>query len=288
MAGMGGGEFVPAGEAVWDIATPSGPGRLAGVSMAGFVDQANNLVDLQVVPYPAVTLVIDIGDGVVVDDVSGRQQRGSVVAGMAPGVVRGRGREIECLQIRLSPVVAHGVLGPPAELSGTVVTLEDLWGRAGVLLQDQLRAARAWEDRFAIAETALGRRYESGRTVAAEVAYAWRQMIASQGRVRIDGLADEVGWSRRRMWSRFSAQIGLGPKRAAQLIRFDHAAHRLAAGHSAATVAVESGYADQSHLNREAMAFTGTTPTAIAAAPWLAVDHVAWAGNIPPRRPATR
>lgn len=277
MVGMGGGGLVPAGAAVWDIATPSGPGRLTGVTMAGFADRANDLVDMQVIPYPAVTLVIDLGDGVVVNDVSGRQQRGSVVAGMAPGVVRGRGRDIECLQIRLSPVVAHGVLGSPADLSGTVVTLEDLWGRAGVRMQEQLRAASVWDDRFTIAETALGRRYESGRAVDPEIAFVWHRMVVNHGQVRVEALADEIGWSRKRMWSRFTTQLGLSPKRAAQLIRFDQAAHRLAAGQTAATVAAETGYADQSHLNREVMAFTGITPTAIAAAPWLAVDEVAWA-----------
>jgi AraC-like DNA-binding protein len=101
--------------------------------------------------------------------------------------------------------------------------------------------------------------------------------MAAGGRVRVETLAAEVGWSRKRVWSRFRSQIGLTPKRAAQLIRFDQAAHRLAAGHSPATVAAEGGYADQSHLHRDVMAFAGVTPTGVAAAPWLAVDDVAWA-----------
>ncbi|MFD1047834.1 helix-turn-helix domain-containing protein [Kibdelosporangium lantanae] len=246
--------------------------------MAGFADQADDLVDMQVIPFPAITLVIDLGDGVVVNDVTG-----SVVAGMAPGVVRGHGRAIECLQIRLSPVVAHRVLGSPADLSGIVITLEDLWGRAGLRMQEQLRAASSWAARFAIAEEALEGRYELGRAVDPEVAYLWQRMVTNRGRVRVEALAESVGWSRTRMWSRFNDQIGLGPKRAAQLIRFDNAAHRLATGESAATVAAETGYADQSHLNREVMSFTGITPTAIAAAPWLAVDEVAWAGTGTPR-----
>lgn len=64
------------------------------------------------------------------------------------------------------------------------------------------------------------------------------------------------------------------PKRVAQLVRFDHAAHLLAAGHAAASMASESGYVDQSHLHREVKTFTRLTPTAVA--PWLAIDDIAW------------
>src|SRR5262245_4855391 len=263
--------------AVWDIAVPPQPGRLAGVSMAGFRARAKDPVDLRVVPYPAVTVVIDLRGGLLVDDVSGQRKRGSLVAGLAPGTVRGHGRDIECLQVRLSPVVAHAVLGASAELGGMVVALEDVWGRDAVRIQEQLRAAGSWEDRFAIVEAALARRLAVGREADPEVAFTWGQMVTDQGRVRVERLAAEAGWSRKRMWSRFRSQIGITPKRAAQLVRFDHAAHRLAAGHSAALVAVESGYVDQSHLHRDAMTFAGITPTAVAVAPWLAVDDIAWA-----------
>src|SRR5262249_49003790 len=54
-------EPLRAAAAVWDIAVPSRPGRMPGVRMAGFSERAKDLVDLPVVPYPAVTLVIDLG-----------------------------------------------------------------------------------------------------------------------------------------------------------------------------------------------------------------------------------
>ncbi|CAM5715729.1 hypothetical protein SCALM49S_04688 [Streptomyces californicus] len=104
--------------------------------------------------------------------------------------------------------------------------------------------------------------------------------------VGVDSLADEVGWSRKRLWSRFRSQLGLAPKHAARLVRFDHAARLLAAGHPAARVAASTGYADQPHLHREVRAFTGMTPTALAAAPWLAIDDVAWPA--PPADPPGR
>jgi AraC-like DNA-binding protein len=264
--------------AIWDIATPSRPGQLPGVQMAGFSQRTTDLVELTLVPFPAVMVGVDLGDGpLVVDNIRGDGQRDSVAVGLAASGVRVRGRNIEGLQIRLPPVVAHAVLGAYPELGGTVVALEDLLGREAMRIQERLRSSRSWDDRFAIAEAALARRLEAGRAVDPEVGYVWGQMVTSQGWVRVERLANEVGWSRKRLWSRFRSQIGLTPKRAAQLVRFDHAAHRLAAGHDAALVAAESGYSDQSHLHRDVVAFTGITPTGVAVAPWLAVDDMAWA-----------
>ena len=68
--------------------------------MAGFSDQTTGLAGVRVVPHPAVMLFIDIGGGLVVDAASGWQQRGSVVAGLAPVSVAGRGG--------LSPLASSG------------------------------------------------------------------------------------------------------------------------------------------------------------------------------------
>jgi AraC-like DNA-binding protein len=246
--------------------------------MAGFSDRATAIVDIQVVPHPAVMVLIDLGDGVLVDDGTGQQLRDSVVVGLAPKGVRGHGgRSFECLQLRLSPILAHSVLDASSGFGGTAVALDDLWGRDAVRTQDQLRATGSWSERFAIMEAALAGRHGAARTVDPEIAFAWERMVASRGRIRVERLAADLGWSRKRLWSRFGSQIGITPKRASRLIRFDGAAHRLAAGHSVAVVAAESGYVDQSHLHRDVMAFAGTTPSAVANAPFLAVDDVAWA-----------
>ncbi|MFE7116550.1 helix-turn-helix domain-containing protein [Streptomyces sp. NPDC057654] len=265
----------------WDVARPPRPSRTAGVSLAGFRDRSTGPADLPVIPHPAVTLVVEFGNGsLVVDDATGRQRRGSLVAGLAPGAVRMRGENVTCVEVHLSPVVTHAVLGVcPAELDRTVVALDDLWGRDAERLREQLGDAPSWEDRFALTDTLLSRRRGTGPPADPEVVRAWDRIVASRGRARVEDLAAEVGWSRRRLWSRFRSQIGLPPKRAATLLRFRHAAHRLAAGDSAARVAAECGYVDQSHLHREIVAFTGITPTALADDPGLVVDDTAWAGH---------
>ncbi|WP_308257598.1 helix-turn-helix domain-containing protein [Pseudonocardia lacus] len=269
-----------------DIAVPRPPARLPGVRMAGFHHRAPAPIDIAMVAHPAVTLLIDLSGGALGHTGGGRHEAGSVVVGLAPDGLRTTGRGAgECLQIRLGPVAAAAVLGASSELTGTVAPLRDVWGRDAERVEDVLRAATTWDERFSLATRILGRRLEAHRRVDPEVAHTWRRTLADRGRVRVDGLADEVGWSRQRLWSRFRAQLGVTPKRAARLVRFDRAAHLLAAGRPAADVAAESGYVDQPHLHREVREFTGLTPAAVAAAPWLAIDDVAWP-VLPPR--ATR
>ncbi|MFB6627325.1 helix-turn-helix domain-containing protein [Streptomyces sp. NPDC056374] len=97
-----------------------------------------------------------------------------------------------------------------------------------------------------------------------EVAAAWETIVARRGRIRIGDLAASCGWSRKLLRSRFTAQIGLTPKRAAMLVRFDHAARALRAGHSPSNVALVCGYSDQPHLHRDVLALAGCTPGALA------------------------
>ncbi|MEV0385835.1 helix-turn-helix domain-containing protein [Nonomuraea sp. NPDC050643] len=268
------------GEAVWGVACPQRPSRVAGVTMAGF--RVRDLDALRMVPHPAVTLLLEFGSGSPVLDGAAGRQRGSVVAGPglgSGGAVWARGENVECVQVRLSPVIARAVLGAsPAELDGTVVALDDLWGREVSRIRERLAEVASWQDRFALVDALLARRCEAGPPVDPEVAWAWDRIVGGRGLVRVDRLATELGWSRKRLWSRFRSQIGLPPKRAVKLVRFDHAAHRLVAGQDAARVAADGGYADQSHLHRDVMAFTGVTPATVAGEPFLAVDDIAWTG----------
>ncbi|MEO3890449.1 helix-turn-helix domain-containing protein [Nonomuraea sp. B5E05] len=270
------------GAAVWGVARPRRPSRVAGVTMAGF--RAHDLSALRMIPHPAVTLIVEFGAGSPVVDHAAGRLRGSVAAGPgigAGGAVWAWGEHVECVQVRLSPVIARAVLGvSPAELDGAVVSLTDLWGRAASRIRERLGEASSWQERFALVDLLIARRFAAGVPVDGEVAWAWRRVVGGRGVVRIDALAGETGWSRKRLWSRFRSQLGLPPKRAAKLVRFDHAAHRLVAGEGAALVAADTGYADQSHLHRDVVEFTGATPATVAGEPFLAVDPLAWSAHV--------
>ena len=265
---------------MWDVVGPARPSRLAGVGMAGFRDGGAASVGQRVIPHPSVMLAVEFGaDPPVVTDARGRQRRGSVVAGLGMGSGGSawvRGANVACLQVRLSPLIVRSVLGvSPADLDG-FVALDDVWGGEVARLRERLHEASSWEERFALTEALLERGRRDRVLVDPEVAWAWRRIVGDAGTTRVDALASEVGWSRKRLWSRFREQVGLPPKRAARLVRFDRAVHRLVAGDGAARVAAEGGYVDQSHLHRDVLAFAGVTPSAVAREPWLAVDDVAW------------
>jgi AraC-like DNA-binding protein len=275
---------------LWDIACPRRPSRLPGVTMAGFRDRGVTPPGLRLIPHPAVTLIVVFGGTIAVADATGRQRQGSFVTGLGFGDALRvlRAEAFECLQVRLSPVVAHAVLGAAAaDLGNTVVPLDELWGREAARIGDQLGDRPSWADRFEWTEAWLAGRCAAASPVDPEVAWAWRRIVTARGLVRVEHLATELGWSRKRLWARFRSQLGLPPKRAAKLVRFDHAVHGLVARQDAAGVAADSGYTDQSHLHRDVVAFTGLTPATVVDEPFLAVDDIAW-GWPGPRNPRGR
>lgn len=252
----------------WEIVRPPPLACLAGVRMAGFRIPGAVPLDLRAIPHPAVTVVIDFGD---------RMPHTSIAAGVATSPFDVRADGIECIQIRLAPERARAAFGMPLrELQAQPIALDDLWGAEVPRLRERLHDAPTWEDRFDLVTAHLRRQMATVDSLVPEIAEAWRLITHTRGRVRAGDVADAVGWSRQRLWSRFGDQLGLTPKRASMLVRFDHAMHRLLAGESQATVAAEAGYVDQSHFHREIRLFTGRSVAAALAEPWLAADAYAW------------
>ena len=167
------------------------------------------------------------------------------------------------LEAWLSPLGAYALFGaPPGEFGGTFVDLGDLVGRHGRRLGDTVRELGTWSERFVALDEFLLERTGSGPVVAPEVQWAWRRLVSTVGAVPIGSLAGETGWSHKHLISKFRQQVGLTPKTAARLLRFEHVWRRLGAGESAHwdRIAADGGYADQSHLIRDFHEFTGGTP----------------------------
>jgi AraC-like DNA-binding protein len=89
-----------------------------------------------------------------------------------------------------------------------------------------------------------------------------------------DRVRAAAGWTGRHLTSRFRAEIGLTPKAAARVIRFDRARMLLVRnltettpGYRLADLAADCGYFDQAHLAREFRALAGCPPSQ-----WLAEE----------------
>jgi AraC-like DNA-binding protein len=168
------------------------------------------------------------------------------------------------LQVSMAPLGAYRLLGRPVgELGGTVVDLQDVFGAAGRRVQETVREAPTWERRFAVLDAFLVRAADEGPHPSPEVAMAWQRLLASGGRLPIGRLADDVEWSHKHLITRFSQQVGLTPKTAARLVRFEQVLRRIGARRTARwdQLAADAGYADQAHLIRDFHAFAGVTPT---------------------------
>jgi AraC-like DNA-binding protein len=100
------------------------------------------------------------------------------------------------------------------------------------------------------------------------VVEAWRRLTDSNGAVPVATIARELGWSSRYLGRQFATEVGLSPKVAGRVVRFDRARRALqldtARGRrlSLAELAVTCGYYDQAHMAREFAGFAGCSPSA--------------------------
>ena len=205
-------------------------------------------------PGRDVVLILSFGNGWLIDG----ERRESFAGGLRRSQVTTEHAGWSYgMHIGLVPWAAYALLGIPMhELAETTVPLEGVLPRE---LAERLEDAATWDDRFALLDDVLARRLNDARTASPGVVWAWEQLRSADGQARVGSLAEELGWSRKRLVARFREQVGLPPKAVARLLRFERA-RRLAGQMSWAELALECGFADQPHLISEFQAFTGRAP----------------------------
>ncbi|MGH3054160.1 MAG: helix-turn-helix domain-containing protein [Gaiellaceae bacterium] len=231
---------------------------LLGRALEGWAHEGLDAASYHELPFPGIPLIINLGSPWRVDDA----RLDSFLAGLhlRPTAVTGE-RTFSCLELRLTPLGTRRLLGLPLhELADRTVALEELLPGTGALVE-RLQEAPRWDERFDIVESFLSRRLADTPPPPRELDWAWHQLVRSGGLVRMRALAAELGWSPRRLIERFREHIGLPPKAAARVIRFDRAVAALQCGQPRiAEVAAACGYADQAHLGRELRELGGVTP----------------------------
>ena len=140
------------------------------------------------------------------------------------------------------------------------VPLADVWGRPGASLRERLLEAAAPREMFDVMEEVLLAQLAGPLAPDPLVTAACGALSAG---VPVGKVAADLGVLPRTLRRRFTARVGLTPKRFARVQRLQRVVRSL--GEPAqvdwAAVAARHGYADQSHLVDEFRQLVGVTPT---------------------------
>ena len=190
-----------------------------------------------------------------------RRVPGAMVAGPA-----GRASVIEFeeghahVSVTFALGAAHGFLTPPlALLRDDLVPLEALYDRLGACLRERLLEAPTPRDALAVMENFLLRQMTG-------VLGPDPAVIAAAGalsrRAPVREVSDGLGLLPRTLRRRFTAQVGLTPKRFARIQRLQRLVRDLDGQTQVdwAATAARHGYADQPHLADEFRELVGVTP----------------------------
>ena len=211
----------------------------------------------RVLPDGRFHLMLNLGAGV------------AAVAGLrSHHIVIDTARVSSVMGVVFRPGAARAFLAAPAvDFCDQAIQLDLIWGWPSAdQLLDRLREARTAAVRLRIVEDALVDRMKTFREKHLPMHPIMNYALHAFGNApHIRTVADvsrEIGWSRRWLSHAFAEQVGITPKRYCRLVRFQHLVRELASQRSVdwASIALDGGFCDQTHLVHEFRAFSGLSP----------------------------
>ncbi|GAB2545579.1 helix-turn-helix domain-containing protein [Brachybacterium huguangmaarense] len=226
-------------------------------------------------PSPTATIVLAFTEPL--DASWGQHDAGHRYPGLAaglhtrPSLIRTHGIQ-HGIHIALTPAGVRTLLRlPAAELAHCMVELGDCLPELEAI-RSRLEETPSWRARFGVVQDVLERCAASRHRHAESdpfVGYCWAILMRSAGTATVASLAATTGVSRRTIATRFRRELGVGPKEAARIIRYDNSVSlwrdMLTSGQegprNVAHLAAVCGYSDHAHLTREWKALGGQVPS---------------------------
>jgi AraC-like DNA-binding protein len=159
--------------------------------------------------------------------------------------------------------LAPFVSWPAGELSGQLIELDVLCGRAANDLRDELLEVSGVHAKFRCLEQFLLRHAQRSLCADPLVDWAIQVLLREPAAATVARVAGSAGLSHKHFIDRFRAVVGLSPKRFCRIRRFQRALTDLRARREVdwADVACACGYYDQAHFIHDFRGFSGLTPT---------------------------
>jgi AraC-like DNA-binding protein len=214
------------------------------------------------------TLIVNLASDLEIIDADGNAIRLGIGEGFIAGLTTGN-----CLSRStgsMAGVHLRAPLSTLARMAGTsiaaltdrIVPLTDLPGLRHARLGERLVDAQGDEARWAVLDGIVEERLTHSAAPCPSIQRIARGLASG---VRVEALAEELDWSRKRLARTFAQATGLQPRAFSGLARFERFARQLQAqpAMALAEAAIAAGYADQAHLTREVVRYAGSTPAAL-------------------------
>lgn len=172
--------------------------------------------------------------------------------------------ETDVLGIRFRPgAIRSFIKFIAAECTDDSAELNCFWGNSGSELWQMLAEISSTETRIAFLENYLLKTFGWALKLDPYIRHCVRRMQISRGNILMSTLEKETGLSARQIERIFARDVGLSPKAFARVIRFRNVIERATRIEKTdwSKIALENGYADQSHLIREFKKFADLTPS---------------------------
>lgn len=223
----------------------------------------------KILPTATLELMINLGapHRVLDDDDATRVDlhRDGWVAGMQDRfLITEAVAETELVGVRFKPGGAYPFFACPlSELSNQVIAMDAVWGRLVNEIREQLHAITDIHARLRYLELLLCQRLSNNIDDWRPIQGAVKVLAQPNGPTTVRALSDVLGMSHKHLITQFNKMVGLSPKSLQRVFRFNQLLYAIDPTQSInwATLAVEHGYYDQAHLNKEFLAFAGMNPT---------------------------
>ena len=152
---------------------------------------------------------------------------------------------------------------PLSEMNSQVVPLDAIWRRYASEIRERLHAAPMIQAGFVLLEQLLMDRFCEVPYNLNVVQYAIVQIAQHHGRLSIRELSEQLSFSQNHLSNQFKRFVGIPPKELARFYRFANVLRLINSMQSIdlTRIAYEARFYDQSHFNRDFVAFTGHSPT---------------------------